>query len=177
MKKLTLIALVAILLSAFNSCRNGQETDHTATAAVNLNPNDSLFVINEGGYTFEIIMPKDIMIANTPSIQLNSATGDLHIQCGDQFWIIASLEKTDVATIKTQLNEDMLFTSKIVEETNNSLLYQRTLPDGAEYDYNYRSICELGGKAITFRTSEEGEFSLESVNRMKSAISTVRQSV
>lgn len=177
MKNLTLLLSSVFMIAALYSCQNDQKTATTSNAAVTLNQNDSLFMINQGGYSFEIIMPKDIMIANAPSIQLNNATGDLHIQCGEQFWIIASMEKTDLAKIKSTLGEDMLFTSKIIEETNNSLLYQRNLPDGAAYDYNFRSICELGEKSYTFRTCEEGEFSLENVNRMKSVIASVRQSV
>jgi hypothetical protein len=176
MKKLVLLPITILGMIVFNACQH-ESSKQAAQAELQLNPNDSVFTVNDGGYTFRIILPKDIMIANAAVIQLNSATGDLHIQCGEQFWIVASLEKTDMAGIKTTINEDMLFTSKIIEETNNSLLYQRLLPDGAAYDYNYRSICDVAGKSYTFRTSEEGEFSLESVNRMKASISSVRESV
>lgn len=176
MKKLVLFPIAVLTLIAFQACQN-EPVKQAAQAELQLDPNDSLFTINDGGYTFRIILPKDIMIANTPVIQLNGATGDLNIRCGDKFWIVASMEKNDIAGIKNSIHEDMLFTSKIIEETNNSLLYQRLLPDGAAYDYNYRSICDVGGKSYTFRTSEEGEFSLESVNRMKQSISSVRESV
>jgi len=176
MKNLTLFLVCMIAAVVFNSCHSGEVKENKPAAAV-LNPNDSLFMVNEGGYQFQIILPKDMMIASTPSIKMNEATGDLHIQCGEQFWIVATLEKTDIPAIKTAIGEDMLFTSKIVEETNNSILYQRMLPDGALYDYNFRSVQEIAGKSYSFRTSEEGEFSMESVNRMKQAIGSIQQSV
>jgi hypothetical protein len=176
MKKTTLLLSALSFLTVLNSCEN-QSTATEKKAEITLQPNDSLFTVNEGGYNFQIVLPKDLMIANTPSISMNEATGELNIRCGEQFWIIASLEKTDIPAIKNMINEDMLFTSRVIEETNNSILFQRILPDGTEYDYNYRSISNIDGKPYIFKTSEEGEFSMESVGRMKLAISTVHQSV
>ncbi len=177
MKTLIVLSSIIILFVGLNACQNGQTAEKQSDTNQVLNPNDSLFIINEGGFSFGIVLPKDLMIANTPVVKFNGATGDMHIQCGDEFWIVASMENTDMNKIKSQLGDDILFTSKIIEETSNSLLYQRNLPDGSEYDYNYRSICQLGDKKYTFRTCEEGEFSLGSVNRMKSAISSVYQSI
>ena len=176
MKNLTLVMFVLVLLTAAQSCREASNKEVSQNKVL-LDPNDSLFHVNQGGYEFNIILPKDLMIANSPQINMNEATGDLHIHVGENFWIVASLEKTDMQTIKTSINEDMLFTSRVIEETNSSILFQRLLPDGSEYDYNFRSICEIGGKPYIFRTSEEGEFSMESVNRMKHAISSIQHSV
>ncbi len=175
MKNLALsIAIVSCLFFA-QSCSN--ESQKQLENSIALQPNDSLFHVNEGGYNFNIILPKDMMIDNVPSISVNSATGELNLHLGNQFWIVASLEKADIASIKAELNEDMLFTSRIVEESNNSIMYQRILPDGTEYDYSFKCSNEVGGKPYFFRTCEEGEFNMENVGRMKQAISTVHTSV
>lgn len=176
MKKYSLLSIIAAIIFAMPSC-NTQSNSETKTAETQLQPNDSIFNVNEGGYSFQIILPKDMMIANVPEISLNEATGDLHIQLGEQFWIIASQEKMDMPAIKNAINDDMLFTNRIVEETNNSILFQRILPDGTTYDFNFRSFSEVGGKPYLFKTAEEGEFSIESVNRMRQAISSVHQNV
>ncbi len=167
-----LLCTIAFLPSCNN---NDQQVEKHAD--ILLQTNDSLFNVNESGYSFQIILPKDLMISNTPRILVNQSTGDLHIQLGEQFWIVASQEKSDMTNIKTVMDEDMLFTNKVMEETQNSLLVQRILPDGTTYDYNFRSFSEVAGKPYVFKTSEEGEFSIESVKRMRQAIASIREKV
>ncbi len=176
MKKYTLLSIVAALTITISSC-DTQNNAEAKTTGVVLQPNDSIFNVNEEGYDFQIVLPKDMMISNVPEISLNGATGELHIHLGEQFWIVASQEKMDLPQIKSAISDDMLFTNRIVEETNNSILFQRILPDGTTYDFNFRSFSDVGGKPYVFKTSEEGEFSIESVNRMRQAISSVHQKV
>ncbi len=176
MRNLTLFLAVLSCQVFLFSCSDEPKKDNP-TATVQLQPNDSLFHINQGGYDFNIILPKDLMIENSPEIALNNGTGELNIQLGDQFWIVASLEKADIIRIKTELNEDMLFTNRIVEESDKSVMYQRILPDGTEYDYSFKCSNEIGGKSYFFRTSEEGEFKMDHVTKMKQAISSVHSAV
>ncbi|MFN0033107.1 MAG: hypothetical protein ACKVOR_13185 [Flavobacteriales bacterium] len=175
MKNFIPMLMAACAAIVITSCQNSPQ--HDAAKGIALMPNDSLFHISEGGYDFNIILPKDMMIENSPSISVNSATGELNIQLGNQFWIVASQEKGDMKTVKAELNEDMLFMSRIIEESNNSLLYQRVLPDGSAYDYSYKCSNEVSGKPYFFRTCEEGEFTMENVGRMKVAISSVHSAV
>lgn len=175
MKKITLIAGIITSVVAFEACNSGETSAPQAENPVMTNPNDSLFTVNQAGYNFQIVLPKDLMIANAPDIAVNEATGELNIVLGNQFWIVASQEQMDMNALKTELEEDMLFTNKVVEESNNSLLVQRILPDGTTYDYSYQSLSQIQGKPYVFRTSEEGEFSMESVNRMRQAISSIHQ--
>jgi hypothetical protein len=176
MRNLTLFLAIVTCQVILFSCSNEPKKE-IAGNTVQLQPNDSLFHINQGGYDFNIILPKDLMIENTPEITLNNSTGELNIHLGDQFWIVASLEKADIIRIKTELNEDMLFTNRIVEESDKSVMYQRILPDGTEYDYSFKCSNEIGGKSYFFRTSEEGEFKMDHVTKMKQAISSVHSAV
>ena len=176
MKNLSLFLAVVVGQFLLFSCSDSSNAD-SKKETVQLQPNDSLFHINQGGYDFNIILPKDLMIENTPEISLNSGTGELNIHLGEQFWIIASLEKADIIRIKTELSEDMLFTNRIVEENDKSVMYQRILPDGTEYDYSFKCSNEIGGKDYFFRTSEEGEFKMDHVTKMKQAISSVHSAV
>lgn len=176
MKKFTLFFSVFTFMMLVHSCEMNNTNTNKASELV-LQPNDSLFAINDGGYNFKIILPKDLMISNTPRISVNGATGELNIRLGEEFWIVAVQEKTDITTIKNVINEDMLFTSHVIEETNNSLLVQRNLPDGTTYDYNFHSFGDVGGKPYLFKTSAEGEFSMESISRMKQAISSIHETV
>ena len=176
MKRIIALSSVAAMLITVQSC-NVNTAGQEQKASVEMNPNDSLFQVNDGGYSFAIILPKDLMINHSPNIKVNTATGELHIQVGEQFWIVASQEKSDISVIKSIMNDDMLFTNRIVEENTTSIMYQRILPDGSEYDYSYCNFSEVGGKQYVFKTCEEGEFSMDSVTRMKEAICSVRASV
>ncbi len=173
MKKTGFLLTILALICAMQACETSTQPAVQQAEAMPKSPNDSLFAVNEGGYNFAIFLPKDLMIENEPEIRFNSATGDLHIRIGERFWIVASQESKDISKLKEEINENMLFTSRIIEETNNALLYQRLLPDGRAYDYNYRYLSSIGGKPYFFKTCEEGEYSKESVDMMKSAIMSV----
>jgi len=173
--------LFALLFVGFllltQSCQNDPVNSAVTTDKIQLSENDSLFEVNDGGYKFSIVLPKDLMINATPDIVLNGATGELHITVGEQFWIVATQEKGDLNNFKSALADDMLFKHEVVEENSQSLLFKRVLPDGTEYDYSYKSCSDISGTPYVFRTSEEGEFTKDNVTRMKQAINTVRASV
>lgn len=164
-------------MAMIQSCQNDTSNSTTASEKIQLSENDSIFQVNEGGYKFSIILPKDLMINESPSIAMNGATGELHITLGDQFWIVATQEKGDINNFKSALADDMLFKHEVVEENAQSLLYKRVLPDGTEYDYSFKSCNEISGTPYVFRTSEEGEFTKDNVTRMRQAIGTIRASV
>ncbi|HEY8404630.1 MAG TPA: hypothetical protein VIK71_08475 [Flavobacteriales bacterium] len=172
MKKLIIIFNCSLALMFLQSCQRGKNADNAGLNGPK-SANDSLFIINEGGHDFAIYLPKDLMIENHAEIRFNDATGDMHLKIGDKFWIITSQEAVEMDAIKKEVNENMLFTSRVVEESDNGILYQRLLPDGKAYDYNYRGIAVVNGKTYVFRTSEEGEFSRENVELMKTAIESV----
>jgi len=165
------------MLCVVQSCNNAPKEPAQVVAKEPQSANDSLFTIKEGGYEFAIYLPKDLMIENTPEIDFNSATGDMHIRIGEKFWIIASQENKDMASLKEEISENMLFSSRVIEESANTLLYQRLLPDGKAYDYNFRSLSSIGGKPYFFRTCEEGEYSKESVDLMRTAIMSAHSAV
>lgn len=177
MKKQIFILLCAGSGILFQSCNNETGTTTAQTEKIQLAENDSIFNVNESGFKFSIVLPKDLMINESPQIKMNTATGELHITLGEKFWIVASQEKGDVNKFKADMEDDMLFKHEIVEENTQSLMYKRVLPDGTEYDYSYKSCNDVSGIPYIFRTSEEGEFTKENVTRMKTAIGTVHANV
>jgi hypothetical protein len=169
MKKITSIALVTASLAILNSCDNPQtEAGTPATESeITLSPNDSLVVINEGVYQFAITLPKDLMINHAPQIEHMSSTGELHIKIGNDFWLVASESQQNLDAIKTELGEDQLST----------MVFQRFLPDGTEYDYSMRGMSQVGNKHFVFKACDEGEFTKEAVTKMKHSVSSVHQAV
>ncbi|MEN9640145.1 MAG: hypothetical protein RLZZ262_2014 [Bacteroidota bacterium] len=179
MKKITSIALVTASLAILNSCDNPQtEAGTPATESeITLSPNDSLVVINEGVYQFAITLPKDLMINHAPQIEHMSSTGELHIKIGNDFWLVASESQQNLDAIKTELGEDQLFSFKVVEEDKSTMVFQRFLPDGTEYDYSMRGMSQVGNKHFVFKACDEGEFTKEAVTKMKHSVSSVHQAV
>ncbi len=179
MKKILLLSLVASTIVCFNACQSNTTAPVNAESntKINISPNDSLFIVNEGGYHFAIALPKDLMINDAPRIEHQSSSGELHIKIGDDFWLVATEGQANLETIKTELGEDMLFTFKVVEEDQSSLVYQRFLPDGTEYDYSFRSLSQVGSKHYVFKACDEGEFTKEEVTKMKRSVGSVQQAV
>jgi hypothetical protein len=172
--KNTLYTALILGLLATQACQNPTSNSGQEKAGFQLQANDSLFHVDQAGYNFNIILPKDLMISSNPEIKVNEATGELNIRLGEHFWIVASQEKVDLSAMKAALSDDMLFKPEIIEENASSILYKRVLPDGTEYDYSFKSCSEISGKPYLFKTSEEGEFSKESVTKMKDAISSIQ---
>ncbi len=175
-KNHTLLTLLAGIFW-LHACNPTQNSSTPAASIVTQGPNDSLFTVNEEGYQFAIYLPKDLIIDHEPDIEFNSASGNLNIRIGDQFWIVASQEQKDFKEVKSEINDNMLFSCRVIEDTGSAVLYQRILPDGKAYDYNYRAVAMIGGKPYFFRTCEEGEYSRESVELMRSAILSAHTSM
>lgn len=179
MKKITRFAFVLASITALNSCENpASEATPTANAPkTECSPNDSLVVINEGVYQFAITLPKDLMINHTPRIEHLSSTGELHIKIGEDFWLVASEGQQNLDAIKSELSEDQLFSFKVVEEDPSTMVFQRFLPDGTEYDYSMRGMSQVGDKHYVFKACDEGEFTKEEVTKMKRSVASVHQAV
>jgi hypothetical protein len=179
MKKITQCAFVLASLAILESCENTQTTGTpiAETQKIQCSPNDSIVVINEGIYHFAITLPKDLMINHAPRIEHQSATGELHIKIGEDFWLVASESQQNLDAIKSELGEDQLFSFKIVEEDQSTMVFQRFLPDGTEYDYSMRGMTQVGDKQYIFKASDEGEFTKEEVTKMKNSVASVHQAV
>jgi hypothetical protein len=179
MKKSTLLIIAASAILFFDACQSAPTTptEQPEVVKINISPNDSLFVVDQGGYQFAIALPKDLMINDAPRIEHQSSSGELHIKIGDNFWLVAIEGQSSLDQVKSELGEDMLFTFKVVEEDKSTMVYQRFLPDGTEYDYSFRSMNQVGQKYYMFKACDEGEFTKEEVGKMRHSVSSVQQAV
>ena len=142
-------------------------------AAIELQANDSLFMVNEGDFQFRIVMPKDIMIANEPVIELGK-NNQLNIRCGNDFNIVASLGPSELSDVMTAQKKDQLFSYQVLDNEDHAVVFKRVLPDGSTYDYRLMQSFQIGEKAYTFHTAPDSEFDLSSVLRMKTALASVQ---
>ena len=163
------LSIAAIAFIAFTGCiipgaRREREE-------IELQRNDSLFVIDEGDFHFRIVLPKDIMINSEPIIELASNGQSLHITCGSTFHLVA--EMIDTQATRTPLGSG-IFHYDIIDNEDQSFVFKRILPDGNSYDYGLIQYSSIGENDYAFHSSTEGEFSLNDVLRMKGALASVK---
>jgi hypothetical protein len=168
MKNFTLIALGCAL--ALASCQQQAEVKQEE---IMLSTNDSLFKVNEGPYDFSICLPKDMLINNDAQVQLNDATGDLNISIGENFHLVITNKQMDLASGHADLNGDGLFTNKVIEKDQTTVLYEQILPTGETFSYQFCKNINGRDKAFSVQSSPVGEFTLEAINRMKQVASTI----
>lgn len=166
-----LLSLFVVLTTLLSACViPGARRER---AAIELQANDSLFLVDEGDFQFRIVMPKDIMIANTPIIEPGK-NNTLHIRCGNDFNIVATLGASDLSDVMSAQKNDHLFQYQVLDNEDQSVVFKRVLPDGKTYDYRLMQSFQIGEKAYTFRTAPDSEFDLPAVLRMKSALASVQ---
>jgi len=140
-------------------------------AEIELQRNDSLFVIDEGDFRFRIVLPKDLMIAHEPTIQHNEMEKTVSIICGPSFHIIAELSNTGNFAPPTQ---EGIFQLDIIDSEDYSVVFKRLLPNGNIHDYGLIQETEMNGVRYVFQSDSFGEYSLDDVLRMKSALASVK---
>jgi len=141
-------------------------------ASIELQSNDSLFVVDQGDFHFRIILPKDLMIANEPSLTLSNEDSQLHITCGADFHLIAQRETDKHNALP---NKDGIFHYEILDEEFDSSVFKRLLPDGKTYDYGIFQCTSVGNTNYLFQSDAEGEYDLQDALRMQSALASIRK--
>lgn len=164
---LTLITLCSILLAGYVIPGARKER-----AALELQSNDSLFVVDQGNFHFRIILPKDLMIANEPAVTLSNDESKLHITCGSDFHLIAQ-HKADKHNALPR--KDGIFQYEILDEEFDSSVFKRVLPDGEIYDYGIIQYTLVGNTHYLFQSDSEGEYDLQDALRMQSALASIRK--
>jgi len=141
---------------------------------MDLQRNDSLFVIDEGDFHFQLVLPKDLMISNEPDIQISNDQTKLHIACGKDFQLVVTIPSAPEQANSFGSGQDGVFTHKIIDCEDESCVYKRMLPDGSPFDYGLYQLTTIGKTTYVFQSAPEGEFDLSSVMRMKLALASVK---
>ncbi len=167
------ILIVGIFLTVvLVSCDNAS-TKVASSLGRSKTENDSLFRIHEGNYHFSIFLPRDLMISNAPEIGRNGANGELSIRIGSDFHLLALPGEADFESMKSRLNDDGVFTNRIITEEQAVILYQQFLPDSTPYYFHILGIRELAGGHTAFRSHPDGQFTREQAERMMDAVRSV----
>lgn len=162
-----------LIFAALQSCSPVSESNQ-ADAGGKRDANDSLFVVKQGPFAFSLFLPKDLMINESPLIEYNQSSGDLHIGIGPEFELVFSAESSDMAALKASLADDGLFTNRVEKEENGCLVYQQFLPNGEPYYFHMAASANVGGENYVVRSSSMGEYTQGQIHRMVRAFESLK---
>jgi|GEM_PF-3245023 len=167
MRLSSVFLLLFVLLAGCDAPLPSALSDKPQTSVL---PNDSLVIVKEGPYAFAMVLPKDVMINDAPSIRMNTATGELEVAVGTQFRLVAQVENRSLEALLSDLEDDGMFTNRIESKGELSAIYQQFLPGGQPWYYQIVARAEVNGKSFSFRSDPMGEYSLEEARRMEHSV-------
>jgi hypothetical protein len=136
-------------------------------------PNDSLFHVADGPFHFAIFLPKDMMIVNDAEIRFVPAKGELEIGITNSFRLTVIEQESDLKSLLDSTEDEGIFTNKVVDEDERTIVYQQILPGGKEWFYQVIGKATPGEASYTFRSDPMGEYTLEDARRMAAAIRSI----
>lgn len=101
--------------------------------------------------------------------------GALEIIVGDGFGIEIMYGEGDLALLKSDLQEDLVFKSEILKEEENALIYTQDIPDSGVKTQNhffYKAV--VGEDVYEVRDIMEGEYGSSMIEKMLEAAKTIK---
>ena len=174
MKRLTYLFATVILLS-FTACGGGENdgTDETLET-VELKGYEELN-LSEWGFELTVMVP-EAEIHGDPEVVLTER-GALEIVVGLDFGLEIMFGEGDIELLKMDLKDDLVFTSEIVKEEENALIYTQDIPDsGVKTQNHFLYKAEIGTDVYEIRDIVDGEFGSGMIEKMLEAAKTVKSS-
>lgn len=154
---------MVILISA---CSSDKVNDQTV-------PKDELISFENNGLPLALKKELSQNIEVLPEISFNEQFGHYNVRVNENLSFILSEDQLSIEEVKSELNNDQLFTYKYYDQGENSLLYQAILPDGTEYMYHYVKTIEVNQRKFVMRSEPDAEHTLRSIKLLKSVINNV----
>lgn len=176
MKRIAFI-LALISMTAFISCggdNSADNTDEQADAPVELKGFEELD-LTEWGFNLTVMVPQ-AETHGDPEVVLTER-GALEIAVGQDFGIEIMFGEGDIALLKTDLQEDLVFKSEIVKEEENGIIYKQDIPDSGVKTQNhffYKAV--VGTEVYEVRDIIEGEYGMGMIEKMMEASKTIKSS-
>ena len=174
MKRLTYLFATIIALS-LTACGGGETegTDETVET-VELKGYEELN-LSEWGFQLTVMVP-EAEIHGDPEVVLTER-GALEIVVGLDFGLEIMFGEGDIELLKMDLKDDLVFTSEIVKEEENAIIYTQDIPDsGVKTQNHFLYKAEVGTDVYEIRDIVDGEFGAGMIEKMLEAAKTVKTS-
>lgn len=173
MKRLTYL-FVAIIALSVCSCGGdtNETTDETTNETVKLKGFEELN-LSEWGFDLTVMVPKQ-EIHGKPEVVLTDR-GALEIVVGLDFGLEIMFGEGDIELLKMDLQEDLVFTSEIIKEEENALMYSQDIPDsGVKTQNHFLYKAVIGVDIYEVRDILDGEYGAGMIEKMLEAAKTIK---
>jgi len=129
--------------------------------------------LTEWGFNLSVMVPQADIHGN-PEVTLTER-GALEIIVGTGFGLEIMYGEADIALLKTDLQEDLVFTSEIIKEEEKAIIYSQNIPDaGVKTQNHFLYKAEIGAEVFEVRDVIDGEFGTGMIEKMLEAAKTIK---
>jgi len=131
--------------------------------------------LSEYGFNLTVMVP-EAESNGEPQVVLTER-GALEILVGTDFGIEIMYGEGDLALLKSDLNDDLVFISTIVAEDSNSIIYSQDIPESGVKTQNHFFYKAVVGRDIyEVRDIMESDYGSGMIEKMLSAAKTLKSS-
>jgi len=173
MSRLTYLFAIIIALS-FTACGGEEKGTDETVETVELKGYEELNLA-EWGFDLTIMIP-EAEIHGDPEVVLTER-GALEIIVGLDFGLEIMFGEGDLELLKMDLKDDLVFTSEIIKEEENAIIYTQDIPDsGVKTQNHFLYKAEVGTNIYEIRDIVDGEYGAGMIEKMLEAAKTVKTS-
>lgn len=176
MKQITYLLALSISLSFFSCGGNNEEnnTEQKEEVKVNSLRGYEELDLNQWGFQMSIMVPN--AEENGAAEVTLTERGALEIVVGQSFGLEIMYGEGDLELLKMDLKEDLVFTSEIVKEDENSLVYKQDIPDsGVKTQNHFFYRAQIGTDIYEVRDLIDGNYGLGMIEKMLDAAKTIKE--
>jgi hypothetical protein len=174
MKQLAYILSIIAIIS-FSACGNDNPEENTeeVTDAPKLKGYEELD-LNQWGFEMTVMVP-NADDNGEPEVVLTER-GALEVLVGTGFGIEIMFGEGDIELLKTDLVENLVFTSDIIKEEEDALVYTQEIPDaGVKTQNHFFFKKQIGADVYEIRDLIDGEFGIKMIEQMLAAARTIKE--
>lgn len=174
MRKIVYLFIAVITISLASCGGNSNENDNQKVESTVLKGYEELN-LSEWGFNLLIMVPKSDVYGK-PEVTLTES-GALQIFVGIDFGIEIMYGDADIELLKQDLKEDLVFTTDIVKEEENALVYAQNIPDaGVKTQNHFLYRANVDGEVFEVRDVVGNEYLSGMIEKMLEAAKTIKSS-
>lgn len=176
MVRLHILLVFVIALTACSTDRPVNVKESTSAETQKSEPNKGMQALDLSEYSdfADIMVPDKSRSGVDASVSVDDVTGFMHVRAGKRFQMIIREEPTSLEDIKQELQNDLMWRNTISEHDENSIIIEKTLPDGSMGQYHFATVLNGAGSNVVLRSDPMGEFSKKDIERMLFSANTIR---
>lgn len=173
--KRSLYFVVLTFMVSLASCGgdNTESSNNTVETPKELKGYEELD-LNQWGFQMSIMVPNAEQ--NGEAEVVLTERGALEIVIGSSYGIEIMYGEGDIDLLKMDLKEDLVFTSEIVKEEENYLVYKQDIPgSGVKTQNHFFYRVQLGTDVYEVRDLIDGNYGTGMIDKMLESVNTLQE--